>query len=214
MFLNNLYGKMASSMDSSFKLAYVKDDKTIGFLPVAEANKKPGYIPVGSAITSYARNFTIRAAQKNYHGKDKRGFIYADTDSIHCDLEPEEIVGIKVHDKDFCCWKLESCWDVAVFTRQKTYIEHVVKEDLKNIDNTYNNIKCAGMPERCKKLFEKSMQGYKPKDTDKFTEEELKFIKTKRTLEDFKVGLKVPSKLMPKRIRGGVLLVNTTYEMR
>ena len=34
------------------------------------------------------------------------------------------------------------------------------------------------------------------------------------TLEDFKVGLKVPSKLMPKRIRGGVLLVNTTYEMR
>ena len=49
---------------------------------------------------------------------------------------------------------------------------------------------------------------------DKFTEEELEFIKTKRTLEDFKVGLKVPSKLMPKRIRGGVLLVNTTYEMR
>ena len=87
-------------------------------------------------------------------------------------------------------------------------------EDLVPIDNPYYNIKCAGMPERCKKLFEKSMQGYKPKDTDKFTEEELKFIKTKRTLEDFKVGLKVPSKLMPKRIRGGVLLVNTTYEMR
>lgn len=40
LFLNNLYGKMASSKDSSFKLAYVKEDKTIGFLPVAEANKK------------------------------------------------------------------------------------------------------------------------------------------------------------------------------
>ena len=87
-------------------------------------------------------------------------------------------------------------------------------ENLVPIDNPYYNIKCAGMPERCKKLFEKSMQGYKPTDTDNFTEEELEFIKTKRTLEDFKVGLKVPSKLMPKRIRGGVLLVNTTYEMR
>ena len=37
---------------------------------------------------------------------------------------------------------------------------------------------------------------------------------TKRELEDFKVGLKVPGKLMPKRIRGGVLLVETNYEMR
>ena len=108
LFLNNLYGKMASSKDSSFKLAYVKDDKSIGFLPVSEFNKKPGYIPVGSAITSYARNFTIRAAQKNYHGVNNPGFIYADTDSIHCDLPPDQIKGIKVHAKDFCCWKLES----------------------------------------------------------------------------------------------------------
>ena len=39
-------------------------------------------------------------------------------------------------------------------------------------------------------------------------------INTQRTLEDFKIGLKIPGKLMPKRIRGGVLLVDTTYEMR
>lgn len=64
LFLNNLYGKMASNEDSSFKFAYIKEDKSIGFIPIAEANKKAGYIPVGSAITSYARNFTIRAAQK------------------------------------------------------------------------------------------------------------------------------------------------------
>lgn len=214
LFLNNLYGKMASSPDSSFKVAYVKDDKSLGFFPVEEYNKKVGYIPVGSAITSYARNFTIRAAQKNFHGIDNAGFIYADTDSIHCDLPPEQIVGIKVHDKNFCCWKLESCWDVAIFTRQKTYIEHIVKEDMEDIEKPYFNIKCAGMPQKCKNLFELSMQGYEPLDTDKFTEEELEFLKTKRTLEDFKIGLKVPSKLMPKRIRGGVLLVNTTYEMR
>ena len=214
LFLNNLYGKMASNTDSSFKLAYVKEDKSIGFLPVKESNKKPGYIPVGSAITSYARNFTIRAAQKNYHGVNERGFIYADTDSIHCDLSPEEITGIKVHDKDFCCWKLESCWDIGIFARQKTYIEHITHENCVPVEETYYNIKCAGMPQKCKDLFELSMNGYEPKEGDNYTEEELQFLSTKRELEDFKVGLKVPGKLIPKRIRGGVLLVETSYEMR
>lgn len=214
LFLNNLYGKMASSTDSSFKVAYEKDDKSIGFFPVYEQDKQAGYIPIGSAITSYARNFTIRAAQKNYYGKDKRGFIYADTDSIHCDLQPEELKGIKVHDKNFCCWKLESCWDVGIFARQKTYIEHVTHEDLEKIDKPYYNIKCAGMPQRCKDLFELSMQGYEPAEDDGYDEEQREFLKVKRDITDFKIGLKIPGKLMPKRIRGGVLLVETTYEMR
>lgn len=230
LFLNNLYGKMASSKDSSFKLAYIKEDKTIGFLPVTESDKKAGYIPVGSAITSYARNFTIRAAQKNYYGKDKPGFIYADTDSIHCDLKPEEIKGIKVDDKNFCCWKLESCWDKAIFTRQKTYIEHVVAENCEPIEEPYNNIKCAGMPQRCKDLFQLSLDGTANEDgyTDEstnihkdWTPEELEFLFESgthkpivRDFDDFKVGLKVPGKLRPKRIRGGILLVDTSYEMR
>lgn len=218
LFLNNLYGKMASSKDSSFKLAYVKDDKSIGFLPVSENNKKAGYIPVGSAITSYARNFTIRAAQKNYHGVNNPGFIYADTDSIHCDLPPEQVIGIKVHPKDFCCWKLESCWDKAIFTRQKTYIEHIIAEDLEPIEKPYNNIKCAGMPQKCKDLFNLSMQGTAMYN-DNWTDEERSFLfnenrePIKRDFSDFKIGLSVPDKLRPKRIIGGILLVETTYQM-
>lgn len=210
LFLNNLYGKMASSTDSSFKLAYVKEDGVVGFLPVIENNKKPGYIPIGSAITSYARNFTIRASQKNYHGLDKPGFIYADTDSIHCDLPPDKIQGIKVHPTDFCCWKLESCWDVGTFTRQKTYIEHVVKEDLEDC-KPYYNVKCAGMPQRCKDLFVMSLSG---EITGELNEEERDFVNQRRTLQDFHKGLVVPSSLKPKRIKGGILLIDQTYEMR
>lgn len=221
LFLNNLYGKMASSTDSSFKIAYVKDDKSIGFMQVVENEKKPGYIAIGSAITSYSRNFTIRAAQKNYYGAEKRGFIYADTDSIHCDLLPQEIKGIEVDDKEFCCWKLESCWDKAIFTRQKTYIEHVTHENLIALEESYqyNNIKCAGMPKKCKDLFEISMQGTADVN-ENWSDEEKEFLFDKdnkpivRDYTDFKVGLKVPDKLRPIRIRGGVLLVNTTYEMR
>lgn len=221
LFLNNLYGKMASSTDSSFKIAYVKDDKSIGFMQVVENEKKPGYIAIGSAITSYSRNFTIRAAQKNYYGAEKRGFIYADTDSIHCDLLPQEIKGIEVDDKEFCYWKLESCWDKAIFTRQKTYIEHVTHENLIPLEESkqYNNIKCAGMPKKCKDLFEISMQGTADVN-ENWSDEEKEFLFDKdnkpivRDYSDFKVGLKVPDKLRPIRIRGGVLLVNTTYEMR
>ncbi len=222
LFLNNLYGKMASSKDSSFKYAYIRDDESVGFTEVEEYNKQAGYIAIGSAITSYARNFTIRSAQANYHGADKAGFIYADTDSIHCDLAPNDIKGITVHDKNFCCWKLESCWDTAIFVRQKTYIEHVTHNDLELVENPYYDIKCAGMPQQCKDLFKRSM------DTTPITEEELKNYDAEqirflfdtngkqihRTLNDFKIGLKVAGKLVPKRIKGGTLLVSTDYTMR
>ena len=218
LFLNNLYGKMATSTDSSFKVAYLKPDNSLGYFTVVENMKKPGFIPVGSAITSYARNFTIRAAQKNYYGLNAHGFIYADTDSIHCDLPPDQLKGIKVDNNAFCCWKLESQWDRAIFTRQKTYIEHVTHENLQPIEHPYNNIKCAGMPQKCKDLFELSMDGTADvKGT--YTDEEKEFLfkdnkPIKRTYSDFKVGLKVPGKLRPKRITGGVVLVETTYEMR
>lgn len=214
LFLNNLYGKLASSSNSSFKVAYVKEDESIGFYIVPANNKKVGHIATGSAITSYARNFTITAAQKNYYGVDKAGFIYADTDSIHCDLPADKIKGITVDPVKFCCWELESSWDTAIFTRQKTYIEHITHNDLIPVDVPYNDIKCAGMPQKCKDLFNKSMQGYEVKESDNYSQNEIKFLETKRDYSDFKVGLCVPGKLLPKRIKGGVLLVDTTYEMR
>lgn len=214
LFLNNLYGKMASSTNSNFKIPLPKWDGTITFYQVDANEKQPGYIPCGSAITSYARRFTITAAQLNYHGDGKPGFIYADTDSIHCDLAPEQIKGITVHPTDFCCWKLEANWDVAWFTRQKTYIEHITHHDQIPVTNPYYDVKCAGMPERCKDLFIKSVEGYTPKPEDDYTEAELSAITHRRTLEDFTVGLKLPGKLMPKRIPGGIILADTTYEMR
>lgn len=223
LFLNNLYGKEAASTDSSFKVCYTKDNGALGFLSVKENKKKPGYIPCGSAITSYSRCFTITAAQKNYHGVNERGFIYADTDSIHCDLLPDEIVGIKEHPTNFCCWKLESCWDQAIFARQKTYIEHIVREDRKAIVPKWD-VKCAGMNKQCKDLFIDSInytecvKNHKTNKAKKIlkekTEEQKIFIKKERTLKDFKVGLKIPGKLMAKRIQGGVLLVETDYQMR
>ena len=222
LFLNNLYGKLATNDNSSFKLVFDKTEDEIAFIPVPQHDKATVYIPAGSAVTSYARNFTIRAAQANYYGANKGGFVYADTDSIHCDIPIEELKGVRIHDKDFCCWKIEALWDEAIFIRQKTYIEHVVAEDLHYIDNPYYSIKCAGMPTRCKDLLDASL-------TDRvYTDDELRempddFIDflidengntIHRELEDFKVGIKIPGKLVPKRILGGVVLTDTDFTLR
>lgn len=222
LFLNNLYGKMASSTNSDFKIPYLKEDGSLGFKQYDANDKKPGYIPVGSCITSYARCFTIRAAQKNYHGPDKPGFVYADTDSIHCDIPPEQVVGITIHKTAFCCWKMECNWDEAWFTRQKTYIEHVTHKDLKQVSKPYYDIKCAGMPERPKELFAKSLDRWKP---DPGNEADMKYwnslppdqqgaILAEYNLSDFKVGLILPGKLRQESVPGGALLVDSVYEMR
>ena len=210
LFLNNLYGKLGANDSSSFKIAYLRDDNSLGYKTIEAHEKQVGYIPCGSAITSYARNFTIRTAQKNYHPNSK-GFIYADTDSIHCNLPIDQIVGAKLDKAEFCCWKHESTWDKAIFVRQKTYIEHIIAEGTDPC-TPYNNIKCAGMGQRCKDLLNVSLG--ETVDLGKITDEEQIFIAEHRTLEDFKVGLKVPSKLLPKNIDGGVLLCKTTFEMR
>lgn len=211
LYSNNAYGQLAKNDDSSFRIASLTDDDIVHLSFQESHHKKTGYIAVGSAITSYARRFTITAAQSNFYGEDQPGFIYADTDSIHCNLRPEEVKGIKIHDKNYCCWKLESCWDQAKFIRQKTYMEHVVQENLEDV-TPYWNIKCAGLPDRCKDLFLRSMKGEKPGPDD--TESMRKFLETKRSIDDFAYGLKIPGKLIPKTISGGVVLIDSFYEIR
>lgn len=223
LMLNNLYGKLAATTNSSFKVMQPSGigDGILIYRQVSAHDKTPGYIACGSAITSYARNFTIRAAQANYH-PGKPGFIYADTDSIHCNIPPEQIQGIRIHDKDFCAWKIESCWDYALFLRQKTYIEHVIAEDMEPVD-PYNDIKCAGMTKHCKMLLnlslegEASERGYFENGTLKdWTDDEKAFLfydhcRLIRSYHSFRIGLRVPGKLLPKTIRGGVVLMDDWF---
>lgn len=195
LFLNNLYGKLATSPDSSYKIARLREDGVVTFDTVIRRDKETVHIACGSAVTSYAKNFTIRAAQKNYYGVDKPGFIYADTDSIHCDIPADQIKGIKIHPTDFNCWKAECSWDVAEFVRQKTYIEHVTHEDLRPVDTPYYSVKCAGLPENCKQIFIKEMET------------------GTKTLSDFNVGLELEGKLLPRRVSGGIVLTETSFKM-
>lgn len=151
-----------------------------------EHNKKVGYIPVGSAITSYALNFTVRHALANY---DR--FCYADTDSLHLQgLEkPKKIIE---HDTDLCCWKNECTFDVAFFERQKMYAENVIMKDGKEC-TPHLSLKVAGMSEQAKE----------------------KFIKSGYDISNLSVGLELEGcNLKSERVSGGIILRNKDFKIR
>ena len=211
LFLNNLYGKFATTVDSSFKLAYYNEEKQIiQYEPVHEEEKTPGYIPIGSAITSHARYTTITAAQANYKGKGcKKGFVYADTDSLHIWGDIKDLKGVTVHDSNLGCVKVENEWDFAIFTRQKMYLEHD-KTDRSYTEGKTNKfgkefvIKCAGMNNKCKKNFLDNCLGRIP---EKYPEREKPFWAKKLDFKDFVVGLEVPGHLTSKTMPGGCVLI-------
>lgn len=186
LYLNNLYGQMAKNNDSSFKHAYLENDR-IRFENYLEFEKEPSFIAVGSAITSYAKDTTIRVCQANYHPESEETFLYADTDSAHMTVPSESVTGFVEHDKNLCCWKKESEWEKGWFVRQKTYIETISGE---------NTITCAGLPKNLKdEINEKIKQG-------------------KMHLEDFNINFEIYGKLRPVTIPGGVSFEKTTFSMR
>lgn len=213
LFLNSLYGRLAAGTNSSFKHILQGNEKQLGMETIYQFTKKAGYIAVGSAITSYARAFTINTAQANYDI-----FCYADTDSIHCLGKPENAKNVKVHPTAFLSWKTECRWKQARFVRQKTYAELVTHEDEEEVKEPYWNIKCAGLPEKCKRLLVLSMKGIDKLSKDdiikmKLSKRELEFVEVKRTIADFKQGLCIPGKLLPVHIPGGIVLADIDFTL-
>lgn len=184
LFLNNLYGKLATSDDSSYRVPVIDPEKDALHLNlVNEHDKDTLDIAKGAMVTAYARKFTIEHAQLNY-----QNFVYADTDSIHMLNKPA--VGIVEHPTNLLSWKKESEWSRGIFLRQKTYAEFIRRENGKKVYPHWE-MKCAGMPDNCKAFF----------------------LAT-RPITAFKYGLKIPGKLMPKLIHGGTLLVEKDFTLR
>ena len=183
LMLNNLYGKFATNDDSSYMIPELDENGVVCFTLKEENEKQTVNIAVGAMVTAYARYFTITHAQKNFDS-----FIYADTDSLHC-LKKDQYIDIVEDDKALLTWNNENDWSRAKFIRQKTYCEFVRKEDGDKV-KPYWNIKCAGMPESCKR----------------------KFLDT-YPINNFDYGLSVSGKLRPKRVKGGVVLVEDDFTL-
>lgn len=201
--LNSLYGKLCVNPVGFSHIPYLDEYEKLQFDTVEES-RKPIDVAVGAFVTSYARCYTIRAAQANYNT-----FQYADTDSIHLTGEAKDIrVG-----KELGEWKLETEFSKAKFARQKTYIEKTIKEDGEDVE-PYWNIKACGCPDEPKERMLFKVDLFEPltKDTngviinDRRSDEEF--------MKRFDVGLVESGKLQQKRIKGGVILIDSTFEIK
>lgn len=191
LMLNNCYGKTAQSNDSSYKVPYIDDHGILNYYTIEEHNKRGGYIACGSAITSYARNETIRKANANYDN-----FAYADTDSLHLyDFKGKEPKDVYIHDTAFGGWKNETSWLRGVFLRQKTYMEYTTAEDREPCKPFYK-ICCAGMTKSAR---------------DEFL---TKLNNLQLSMDDFKIGLTLTQNLKPVQVKGGTLLLNREFKIR
>lgn len=198
LMLNSLYGKFASSMEVTGKVPELKEDGSLRFFLGEEETKDPVYTAMGAFITAYARDYCIRTAQSVF---DR--ILYCDTDSIHItgtDI-PEAIKDI-VDPYKLGYWKHESTFKRAKYVRQKTYMEEIYgkmvwneeeqKEKFKECSPeestcTKIDVKCAGMPEKLKEFV---------------------------TFDNFDVGLKIGGKLLPKQVKGGVVLSDTDFTIK
>jgi hypothetical protein len=166
----------------------------------AKETRNPIYIPVGTFITAWARYKTITSAQAVF---DR--FIYADTDSLHLTGTsiPDEL---EVDDSALGKWKHESTFKRARFIRQKSYmeIESISQEEYSNLkpekreEWLFSNlttkevekqphIVCSGLPESCYKYV---------------------------TWDNFQEGVIYEGKLQTKRVKGGIVLTDTTFEIK
>lgn len=201
LYLNNLAGKFAQTRNSSFKVPFFSEkENKILMYDVIEYGLKGGYIPIGSAVTSYARKKTIQAAE--LFGES---FDYSDTDSIHADNFDEKILEkLNINEKELGAWKIEKRWEEGYFFRKKGYIEK---------ENGVWDLRCAGMSERCKLIFLRSI-GQKDEKELNLDEKEKEYIKKGKKIEDLAPGLIIPGNLKQKKIKGGAVLFNEDYEMR
>lgn len=171
LMLNNLYGKFASRPTGFSKIPYFENGE-VKYRLSEEEERTMMYVPIGAAITAYARAKTIRSAQANY---DR--FIYADTDSLH--LKGTEMPdNIEIDNVKLGAWKHESTFTRAKFIRAKSYVEE--------IDGKLK-VTCAGLPESCHKLV---------------------------TWKNFELGTEYFGKLQQKKVKGGIVLQETTFKLK
>lgn len=131
--MNALYGKFGTRSTTASKIPYLQDD--VVKYKMGEVEEKPIlYIPVATFITAWARNKTIRSAQKCY---DR--FVYSDTDSLHL-LGTELPKEIEIDDLKLGAWAHEKTFTRARFLHSKTYIEEV---------DGKLEVTCCGMPKSC-----------------------------------------------------------------
>lgn len=185
LMLNNLYGKFATNPDVTAKIPVLDGEGAVSYVLDDPEMRDPVYLPVAAFCTAYARRELMFAILDN-----RERFVYCDTDSMHL-LGTEPPANIPIDDKKLCHWKVEGEFSRARHLRTKAYIWDL---------NGKFSVTCAGMPEPVKALV----------NWDNF-----EFGFSNAFIDDAGERRVCPmfAKLMPKTVKGGVVLVDGVYEL-
>ena len=194
IFMNSTYGKFGTNPKGSRQMPILVDGQ-VEYEYMPEETRKPVYVAIAAFVTAYGRKQIIEQAQaiRDWSIKNK-GFdawIYADTDSHHTLLTPEDEEQLKdildIDDYRLGALKRESCFVRGKYIRQKCYIEEWA-------DGTMN-VTVAGLPKKLSHVinFDNFKSGF-----------------TTASLSDEQIG-EAGRKLTYKHVKGGVILVDTDF---
>ena len=185
IFLTRLYGKFGTSNNSNVFVLHFDEQKRPLFDRLVKSEKKGGYVPVAAAITSYARNKLIRAAQAN-----KEIFLYANTDCIH--VFGHDPKGLVYSMREFGSWKLEARYTDGIYVSDGFYA-------LKNKDDI--KIVCSQFSDHQKDLIKRAMTDRTYSDLE--DKEEIEFVRKGMNFFDFGRDTYVFDRKVMTCIKGG-----------
>jgi len=181
--LNSLYGKFATNPNVTPKIP-IMDNNVVKLVIGEEETRDPVYTAMGVFITAYARDVTIRAAQKHYDT-----FVYADTDSLHL-LNSDAEMDLDVHKSRLGAWKIEYDFEQGMFVRAKCYTETVL-----NIPWSHEST------DRRARRYVTHIAGL-PVSAARHV-----------TFDSYVDGAKFSGKLLPKRVTGGIVLQDVKFTL-
>ena len=197
LMLNSLYGRFAVNPVCYSKVPYLDESGIVKYRLGAKEEREPLYIPVAAFITAYARETTIRAAQRCYNR-----FVYADTDSLHL-IGTDLPDGLIIDDVELGAWKHESTFTRARFIRAKCYIEDEQQKD----GTSRLKVTCAGMPHISHTPMPDDEYQLRLKETGTSAANGV-------TWENFKKGQAYIGKLQPIHTQGGIVLKDIDFTIK
>lgn len=211
LMLNSLYGRLAIGGTARQKSPVLCEDGVVRYRTMPAEERPTCYIPAGTWITSLGRCKTIRTSQairdftEKKYGEDR--YYYSDTDSIKATLTDEDLEELKdiveLDDFKLGFWALETRAELALFLRQKCYIQKVDGKIHATV---------AGLPKYLSPLinFENFKHGFSTKG---MTIEDMQKLAKENGASEEEIEA-IHHKLMYTYTRGGVVLTDTDFTIK
>lgn len=184
LMLNSLYGKFATNPEGNIKIPIINEEGLVKYRVVEGNEREPLYIPTATFITSYARKKTIETAQKIREYSLEK---YGVDKYIYSDTDSVHTT-LSLEELEEFIEIDETKLGAWKFEGKFNYSRYLrAKTYIQSQDKETLSITCAGMPKSCYNEV---------------------------TWENFRTGAEYSGKLQSKRVKGGMILQETSFSIK